>query len=74
MHMGHSVEIPTVKLSLTKEGATRLHETLVKNRDVLNGITDPVGKAQRDFLDGLIATLQSGMRAAGFEAKSAKTG
>ncbi len=57
--MGHSASTPSVRLVMTKNDAGRLIETLIKNRDQLAGVTDDVGKGQRDFLDMTIANLQA---------------
>lgn len=63
--MGQSAENPTVKFYMTKADARRLAETLVKYREQLDGVIDPVGKGQRDFLTTMIENLQSSIRIAG---------
>jgi len=72
--MGFSAERPNVKVSLTRSDATRLAETLGKNREPLAAVTDDVGKAQREFLDQVIATLQSAIKAADDKDKADMTG
>jgi hypothetical protein len=55
--MGFTAEKPDVKCMLPKGDATKLVETLTKNRDA-------VAKAQVDFLDQTIAVVQSALKAA----------
>jgi hypothetical protein len=63
--MGHSPNMPNVKLLLTKDSATRLLDTLVLAHTALTGISDPPSKAHRDFLSMTIDSLRSAMRLAG---------
>jgi hypothetical protein len=64
MKMGSTAETPTVKITLTKTDAGRLNETLIKAREPLQNLIDPVSKAQVDFLDNVIACVQSAIKTA----------
>ena len=67
--MGSNAETPNVKITLTKTDAGRLNETLIKCREPLQNLIDPVSKAQVDFLDNMIACVQSAMKTADKDAQ-----
>lgn len=71
--MGNTAQQPTVKLMLTSDDGRKLAETLIKNRNALVGVEDPVGKAQHDFLDQVLGTLQAALKAAEEAAAPAPT-
>jgi hypothetical protein len=54
-----------VKLTMTKADASRLFSTLQQNRDLLNGLIDPMSTAQRDFLNLQLDNLRSAMKLVG---------
>jgi hypothetical protein len=73
--MGLGTAVPNVKLKLSTPDANRLIETLQKNRTSLDVATaDSTAKAQVEFLDTTISTLQAAVKAAAdAEAKPAAT-